>query len=113
METFAGPVYRPELVVVARAGQPTTTCGLPWTGGRTLTETLTDPAPVDTLLVAGGEGARGPRGTADPALLAARARRVATASGSPPRVMSIRIPRRSQTAPFSTANFLGHSPIPT
>ncbi len=78
----AAPRYCPELVMVGAPveGGPTTTCGLTMVGARSPAEALADPAPLDTLLVAGGEGARRrcqEAGLRDAvAGLAARARRV-------------------------------------
>ncbi len=83
------PAYALETVLIAGDDGPAatpaaTTCGLALAGSRPLAEALADARPLDTLLVAGGEGARGPCGIADPGLhdalrqLAGRARRVAS-----------------------------------
>ncbi len=77
------PLYELEVAIVPSAGRhaAATTAGVRLAAGRPLTALVADRRPLDTLIVAGGEGARTRK--AEPALrdavcrLARRARRVA------------------------------------
>jgi len=76
------PAYDVEVAVVPAASGPTTTAGLGVSPGRSLRELLADRRPLDTLIVAGGEGARvrhdEPELRAAVAKLAGRTRRLAS-----------------------------------
>jgi len=79
----ASPLYDVEVAVVpGRRQTPITTAGVQLASGRSLAALLADRRPLDTLIVAGGEGAR--QRAAEPALrdavrrLARRSRRVAS-----------------------------------
>ena len=80
----AAPLYDVEVAVVPSAGRqaPTTTSGVQLAAGRPLAALLADRRPIDTLIVAGGEGAR--QRADEPALrdavrrLTRRSRRVAS-----------------------------------
>lgn len=80
----AAPLYDIEVAVVPNADRkgPATTAGVQLASGRSLAALLTDRRPLDTLIVAGGEGAR--QRAEEPALrdavrrLARRSRRVAS-----------------------------------
>jgi len=80
----ATPLYDVEVAVVPMAGRkaPSTTSAVELAAGRSLAALLADRRPLDTLIVAGGEGARERAG--EPALcdavrrLARRSRRVAS-----------------------------------
>jgi transcriptional regulator GlxA family with amidase domain len=84
-EKMFPPLYDVEVAILpAATGQDlgATTCGVSVAAGRTLADLLTDGRPIDTLIIAGGEGARNraeePDLRAAVRLLAERARRVAS-----------------------------------
>jgi transcriptional regulator GlxA family with amidase domain len=78
----AAPAYDVEVAVVPSRSGPSTTAGLGVAAGRSLRELIADRRPLDTLIVAGGEGARlrhdEPELRAAVAKLAGRARRLAS-----------------------------------
>lgn len=81
----AQPLYEIEVAIVPQpeaAGARTTSCGLRLAAGPSLAELLADDRPLDTLILAGGEGARTRAEEAELCaavrLLAGRARRVAS-----------------------------------
>ncbi len=79
------PLYTVEVVVIPAAGAQdlaTTTCGVSLAPGRSLAALHADTSAIDTLVLAGGEGARNRAGEPDlcaaVSLLAGRSRRVAS-----------------------------------
>jgi transcriptional regulator GlxA family with amidase domain len=80
----AAPPYRVEVVIAPGPAQAAhaTTSGIQLAPGRSLVELTADPAPLDTLIIGGGEGARlhgdAPELCATVRELAGRARRVAS-----------------------------------
>ncbi|HVJ53140.1 MAG TPA: helix-turn-helix domain-containing protein [Aliidongia sp.] len=79
----SGSLYEIEVSVVPLpSGLRTTSSGVPLSAGRSLPDLIADDRPLDTLILAGGEGARSradePDLRAAVSLLAGRARRVAS-----------------------------------